>query len=90
MNCAITKGILLERWCYVRIALLEKDTHHRLRIKHIIEAEYNLATQIHWARRLMSTAEREKLLCNENWGSRKGRSALDVAMVKKIHYNSLP
>ena len=71
--------------------LFEKDPHdpklHRLRIIHIIEADYNLATKIHWARRLMQRAEREKTLCDANWGSRKGRSAQDVAMVKELHYD---
>ena len=91
INCAFSKGITLERWCKVHNVLLEKDPNdpklHRLRIIHIIEADYNLATKIHWARRLMSNAERGKALCDANWGSRKGRSAQDVSIVKELHYD---
>jgi ribonuclease HI len=91
INCAMSKGITLERWCRVHNVLLEKDPNHpklhRLRIIHIIEADYNLATKIYWARRLQRTAEKKKLLCDSNWGSRKGRSAQDVAIVKELHYD---
>lgn len=48
------RGITLKR-------LLEKDPNnpklHRLRIIHIIEADYNPATKILWSRRLMKKAE---------------------------------
>lgn len=87
----MTKGITLERWCCVHNVLLEMDPNnpkvHRLRIIHIIEADYNLATKIHWARRLQKTAERKKLLWDSNWGSRKGRAAQGVALVKELHYD---
>lgn len=71
--------------------MLERDPNdpklHRLRIIHIIEADYNLATKISWARRLMKKAKEQKLLSDSNWGSKKGRSAQDAATVKSLHYN---
>ena len=62
VKCAFSKGITLERWCRVQNILLEKDPNdpklHRLRIIHIIEADYNLAAKIQWARRLMRRPEK--------------------------------
>lgn len=64
INCALTKGITWERWCSVHNVLLEKDPNDpillRLRIIHIIDSNYNSATKIHWDRRLLQTAERER------------------------------
>lgn len=55
INSDMTRGIMLGRWCLVHNVLLEKDTNnptlHRLRIIHFIEANYNHATKIVWARR---------------------------------------
>ena len=50
VNTALKRGITLKRWCRVNNVLIEKDSNnptlHRLRIIHIIEADYNLATKI--------------------------------------------
>jgi hypothetical protein len=35
----------------------------------------------------MKKAEKEKILNDSNWGSRKGRSAQDAAIIKTIHYD---
>lgn len=87
INMAMERGITLKRWCRMHNVFLEKDPNnpklHRLRIIHIIEAYYNLATKILWARRLMKRAEQ---ISDSNWGSRKSRSAQDAATVKSLHY----
>lgn len=71
--------------------LLKKYTnsprHHRLRIIYIIEEDNNLAAKIIWSRRAMRSAEKEKLLSDSNWGSRKGRCAHDMATMKQLHYD---
>lgn len=91
INIALKRGITLKRWCLVHNILLEKDLTdpklRRLRIIHIIEAAYNLATKILWTRRLMRKAEKEKLLTDSIWGSRKGRNTQDAATAKELHYD---
>lgn len=48
INFAMTNCIALERWCCIHNVLLVKDPNnpklHRLRIIHIVKANYNLAT----------------------------------------------
>ena len=50
INTAFKKGYSLSRWCKVHNIMLEKDQNdpklHRLRVIHIIEADYNLTTKI--------------------------------------------
>ena len=86
VNIALKRGITLKRWCRVNNVLIEKDSNnptlHRLRIIHIIEADYNLATKILWARRMMPKAEKSKLLTDSSWGLRRIRSAQDTCTVK--------
>lgn len=78
-----------ERWCRVNNIPIEKDSNnptlHRLRIIHIIEANYNLAMKILWARRMMPKAEKSKLLTDSNWGSMRSRSAQDTCTMKELH-----
>ena len=91
VNTALKHGITLRRWCRVNNVLIEKDSNnptlHQLRIIHIIEADYNLATKILCTRRLMPKAEKANLLTDSNWGSRRSRSAQDTSTMKELHYD---
>ena len=54
----------------------------RLRTLHNIEAELNLIRRELIARRLVTNAEYHTMVPMNNSGGRKGRSAIDVVMLK--------
>ena len=93
INTAFKKGYSLSRWCKVHNIMLEKDQNdpklHRLRVIHIIEADYNLTTKILWSRKMMWEVEKKRLISDGQWGNRSGRSPCDVALTKELHYELL-
>jgi len=70
--------------------MLEKDPGDpkidRLRVIHILEADWNLILKLIWAKRAVWNAEDHDNLGDDNFGSRPGRSAIDVVMRKLFNY----
>lgn len=93
LGFAIEHGHVLERWRTVINAMIEKipgkPLLHKLRVTHLIESDFNLMIGILWGRRMVAQAEKMKLLGEEQGGSRKERSANEVAAIKHAIYSIL-
>lgn len=78
----------LRRWKIVNNIFIPKDPGvrliTRLRPLHEIEAELNYIRRELVARRLIKNAEEYNMIPKNNCGGRKGRSAMDVVMLKYI------
>ena len=85
-----TTGTIPERWQQTVNLMLEKIPGkpflNKIRIIHILEADMNAFFGQQWCRDLQGLAERHNLLGEEQWGSRKGRSAPEVALLKALTY----
>jgi hypothetical protein len=83
MSMPFEFGFVNERWTKAINVMLEKKKGvrkiHMLRIIALLEADFNTALKILFARKMMSNAENAGLN-EEQWGSRKNRMALDLAM----------
>jgi hypothetical protein len=76
INLPIQNGISPQRWRTVVNAMLEKITGkpmlHKLRVIHILEADYNLALKLIFGKRLLQNCEKHDTLGNLQDGFRKG------------------
>jgi hypothetical protein len=83
MSLPFKHGFLNQRWTQSIDVMLEKKKGvrriHMLRIIALLEADFNTALKILFAKRLMDNAETAGL-SDEQWGSRRNRMALDLAM----------
>ena len=88
-----TTGVIPRRWQQTVNLMLEKIPGKpflpKIRIIHILEADMNAFFGQQWCRDLQELAERHKLLGEEQWGSRKGRSAPEVALLKVVTYEMM-
>ena len=91
LNIVTRTGLTPRRWCRAISILLEKDpgrpSINRLRIIHLFEADYNLFLKTLWARRLVQRGEEYKQFGEAQQGSRKGRTANDAVMLKRLTYD---
>jgi len=75
-----------ERWKTIWNLFLEKDIGNpqinRLRMLHIIKADYNLLLKWFGPQGVLKQAENHNQLTDNQGGSRKGRSAIDLACKK--------
>ena len=71
--------------------MIEKDTGrsaiHRLRTIHLYEADYNLFLKLQWGLRLVRHGETHHGLNDQQFGSRKGRTAMDPVLIKQLPYD---
>ena len=58
----------------------------KLRVINIIEANFNLMIGMLWGKRLLEHNEALNKLDDLQWGSRKGKSYLDAALLKELTY----
>ena len=76
----------MKRWLNVHNFFIPKDKGvfktARLRTLHTIEAELNLIRRELIARRLVTNTENYEMVPMNNSGGRKGKSAIDVVMLK--------
>jgi hypothetical protein len=76
-------GFVCDRWMRSIDVMLEKKRGnrkiHMLRIIALLEADFNTAPKVFFAKRLMDNAESAGL-SDEQWGSRRNRMAHDPAM----------
>jgi hypothetical protein len=87
---AVQHGVILDRWLDFVSIMIEKIPGRPLitkpRVIHLVKADFNLILGILWGRRLMAQAERLRALDDQQFGSRKGRSAEEVALLKHATY----
>ena len=83
MSLPFLYGFVNTRWTKSIDVMLEKKRGnrkiHMLRIIGLLEADFNTALKIIFAKKMMNNAESAGL-SDEQWGSRKHRMALDPAM----------
>jgi hypothetical protein len=85
---AIRHGIILDRWLYVMIEKIPgQPLVHKLRIIHLVEADFNLLVGILWGQRVMAQAEALHALDDQQYHSWKGCSTKDTALLKHIMYD---
>ena len=90
VNIASKNGIALDRWCKSITVMIEKDIGrpaiHRLRIIHLLEADYNLFLKLQWGSHLARHGEKHHGLNDQHFG-RKDRTAMDPAHFKQLSYD---
>jgi hypothetical protein len=64
-----------------------KPLLHKLRVIHILEADYNLALKIIFGRRIMANCENYNVLGNRQDGFRKGRSTIRTLLQNEIFHD---
>jgi hypothetical protein len=88
INLPIQNGFSPQRWRTVVNAMLEKITGkpmlHKLRVIHILEADYNLALKLIFGKRLLQNCEKYDTLGNLQDGFRKGRSTMRTLLLNEI------
>jgi hypothetical protein len=88
VNLPIGNGFSPSRWQVVVNAMLEKIAGkpllHKLRVIHILEADYNLALKEIFGRRLMRNCELNGTLGEHQDGFRKGRSTMRTLLQNEL------
>ena len=91
LNIVIRTGLVPTRWTQAVSVLLEKDpgrpSLNRLRIIHLFEADYNLFLKLLWAKRLIARGEEHNQFGEAQQGSRKGRTATNAVILKRLTYD---
>ncbi|KAL7546461.1 hypothetical protein ACHAWF_009793, partial [Thalassiosira exigua] len=76
-------GFMNERWANSLDVMLEKKPGvrriHQLRIIGLVEADFNTALKLFFAKHLISNTETTELT-EEQWGGRPGRTAVEPAL----------
>ena len=92
-DAALQTGFVFERWRKIANAMIEmipgSSRLDKLRVIHLLEADLNLALGIIWSRRLMKQGEKLEAFGDEQWGSRNGRSANAVVLLKHFTYEMM-
>ena len=87
MSIPFMFGFAPLRWQRMTDVMLEKKKGvrkiHQLRIIGLLEADLNTALKI-FGREMAHKMEDSGNLSDEQWGSRKNRSSIDAALIKKI------
>ncbi|KAL7524523.1 hypothetical protein ACHAXR_002911 [Thalassiosira sp. AJA248-18] len=90
MSLPFMYGFVNKRWTTSVDVMLEKKRGsrkiHQLRIIGILEADFNTALKILYARKLMHFAESQNSLNDEQWGSRPNRTSTDAALRKLLTF----
>lgn len=88
INLPIQNGFSPKRWQTVTNAMLEKIPGkpflHKLRVIHILEADYNLALKQIFGKRLLKNCETTEALGDLQDGFRKGRSTIRTLLHNEI------
>ena len=89
MSLPFQFGFANTRWTHSVDVMLEKSPGvrhiHKLRIIGLVEADFNTALKILFARKLMKNAESSGLH-NEQWGGRPNRTSIDAALRKLLTF----
>lgn len=86
---AVKFGISLTRWQNVVNSMIEKEPGnpkiHRLRVIHLYEADYNLILGIFWSRKIVPSAEKQRLFNISCYGGRPGLwAAVDPVLLEEL------
>jgi len=88
MNVPFLTGTPYERWKNMLDIMTFKSSNsimiNSLRSIIIAEADWNAAGRIHITRRMMSQAEKCKLLPHEHIGGRRGKKSIEGAIAKRL------
>jgi len=88
LNIAVSNSYVLRRWKKVIGILLEKKaghpTIHKFRTIHLIESDLNFIMRSVWGREVMSWAEKNNALNDNQYGGRKGVMAQSAALNKTL------
>jgi hypothetical protein len=88
INIPIQKGFSPKRWQKIVNAMLEKIPGrpylHKLRVIHILEADYNLALKEIFGRRLLQNCEKHDKLGDIQDGFRKNRSTIRTLLQNEL------
>jgi hypothetical protein len=88
INLPLANGFSPNRWKTVVNAMLEKITGkpmlHKLRVIHILEADYNLALKQIFGKRLLKNCENHGMLGDLQDGFRKQRSTIRTLLINEI------
>jgi hypothetical protein len=92
INIPIHMGFMPDRWKTVVNAMLVPGTPMllKLRVIHILEADYNLALKTSFGRRLMKNCEEHGTLGDLQDGFRKGRSTTRTLLHNEIFNDFKP
>ncbi|KAL7550658.1 hypothetical protein ACHAWF_013872 [Thalassiosira exigua] len=82
-------GFKNERWANSPDVMLKKKPGvrriHQLRIIGLVEADFNTALKLFFAKHLISNTETTKLT-EEQWGGRAGRTAVKLTLLKMLAF----
>ena len=89
MRLPFMHGFVNDRWAKCINVMLEKKKgvrkFHMLRIIGLVEADFNTALKIFFAKKMIQNAERTSLT-EEQWGGRPGRTATEPALRKMLAF----
>ena len=87
MSLPLNYGFVNDRWCRATAVMLEKKPGvrkiHQLRIIGLIEAYFNTALKLIFAKKMMRNAESSGI-SGEQWGGRPNRGAIYTAFKKLL------
>ncbi len=88
----VKHGFAPKRWCESTNVMLEKIEGNprldKLRVIHLLEADFNYVLRLVWGKRLVSFAEDRGYLGEEQGGNRSGRKANDQCLEKILVYDN--
>jgi hypothetical protein len=91
LNIAINQGIAIPRRSKATNILIEKDSGtpniNRLRIIHLLEADFNFFLKLQWGHRLVRHTDKFNLLNEGQYGSRLGRTTMDSITLIQLTTN---
>ena len=89
LNYALHFGYSYDPWKTIVNAMLEKQPGipkiHRLRVIHLMEADYNLILSVKW-RALLQHACNKGYVNEHQFGSQPGKEALDAVFIRELEY----
>ena len=88
IESAFSRGYPLRRWTRGLSCMLEKEEGvvrvDKLRAILLLEADFNFATKLLVGKRMVDSLEQEGALADEQFGSRKQRSSIEVALNRRL------
>ena len=81
----------MDRWTKTVTTLLEKRTGspfiHKFRAIHIVEGDLQFIVRYFYAHKMITNAEKQGLIGDEQYGGRRNRMAQSVVLNKLSYYN---
>ena len=91
LNMALQRSIVMNRCTKTVTTLLEKRTGspfiHKFRAIHIVEGDLQFIARYFYAHKMITNAENQGLIGDEQYGGRRNRMAQSVVLNKLSYYN---